>query len=138
MPSTTSTKILLNGVLGCRICHGRGLMQGDPLPPMLFVLVIECFNAMIKLTNSRGLLNPLRSHSIKQRVSLYADDVVIFLSPITLDLVMIGEILELFCRATRLATNLNKSKAFLIHCAEDRLGLIMCTLGCQCAEFPCT
>jgi hypothetical protein len=49
-------------------------------------------------------------------VSLYADDVVVFLSPVMLDLVMIKEILKLFCRATSLATNLNKCKAFPIRC----------------------
>jgi hypothetical protein len=78
--STASTKILLNGVSGRRMCHGRGLRQGDPLSPMLFVLVMECFSAMIKLADSRGLFTPLRPRSIKQRVSLYADDVVVFLS----------------------------------------------------------
>jgi hypothetical protein len=64
--STASTKVLLNGVPGRRICHGRGLRQGDPLSPMLFVLVMECFSAMIKLADSRGLLSPLCPHSIKQ------------------------------------------------------------------------
>jgi hypothetical protein len=68
--STASTKVLLNGVLGRCICHGRGLRQGDPLSPMLFVLVMECFSAMIKLADSRGLFSPLRPRSIKQRVSL--------------------------------------------------------------------
>jgi hypothetical protein len=58
--STVSTKVLLNGVPGRRICHGRGLRQGDPLSPMLFVLVMECFNAMIKVADSRGLFCPLR------------------------------------------------------------------------------
>jgi hypothetical protein len=85
---------------------------------MLFVLDMECFSTMVKLANSTGLLTPLRPRSIKQLVSLYADDVAIFLSPVVLDLVMIKEILELFSRATGLATNLNKSKAFLIRCAE--------------------
>jgi hypothetical protein len=105
---------------------------------MLFVLDMECFSAMVKLANSRGLLTPLRPRSIKQLVSLYADDVAIFLSPIVLDLVMIKEILELFSRATGLATDLNKSKAFLIRCAEVQLDLITYSLGCGCADIPCT
>jgi hypothetical protein len=63
---------------------------------------------MINLVDSRGLLSPLRPRSIKQRVSLYADDVVVFLSPVVLDLVMIKAILDLFRRASRLTTNINK------------------------------
>jgi hypothetical protein len=105
---------------------------------MLFVLVMECFNAMIKVADSRGLFCPLRPRSIKQRVSLYADDVVVFLSPVVLDLVMIREILDLFRQASGLATNINKSKAFLIRCDEDQLSVITHTLGCQCADFSCT
>jgi hypothetical protein len=105
---------------------------------MLFVLVMECFNAMVKVADSRGLFCPLRRRSIKQRVSLYADDVVIFLSLVVLDLVMIRAILDLFRQASGLATNINKSKAFPIRCDEERLSVITHTLGCQCADFPCT
>jgi hypothetical protein len=136
--STASTKVLLNGVPGHRICHGRGLRQGDPLSPMLFVLVMECFSAMIKLADSRGLFSPLRPHSIKQRVSLYADDVVVFLSPVVLNLVMIRAILDLFLQASMLATNINKSNAFPIRCDEEQVSVITHALGCQCADFPCT
>jgi hypothetical protein len=34
--STANTKVMLNGVPGERICHARGLCQGDPLSPILF------------------------------------------------------------------------------------------------------
>jgi hypothetical protein len=108
------------------------------LSPMLFVLVMECFSAMIKVADSKGLFCPLRPHSIKQRVSLYADDVVVFLSPVMLDLVMIRAILDLFRQASGLATNINKSKAFPIRCDKEQLSVITHTLGCQCADFPCT
>jgi hypothetical protein len=93
---------------------------------------------MIKLADSRGLFSPLRPRSIKQRVSLYADDVVVFLSPVVLDLVMIRAILDFFPRTSGLATNINKSKAFPIRCDEEQLSVITHTLGCQCADFPCT
>jgi hypothetical protein len=48
---------------------------------------------------------------------------------------LIKEILEPFRRATSLATNLNKSKAFPIRCDEAQLDLIAHTLGCECVDF---
>jgi hypothetical protein len=44
--STAITRILVNGRLGRKICHACGLLQGDPLSPMLFV-VMEVLNNMI-------------------------------------------------------------------------------------------
>ncbi len=36
--STANIRILLNGSPGRMICHARGLRQGEPLSPMLFLL----------------------------------------------------------------------------------------------------
>jgi hypothetical protein len=34
--TTASTRVLLNGIAGAPIAHGRGLRQGDPLSPLSF------------------------------------------------------------------------------------------------------
>ena len=57
--SSASTKIILNGMPGRRICHARGLRQGDPLWPLLFVLVMEALNAMFKAADRGELLTCL-------------------------------------------------------------------------------
>ena len=83
--ATASTRILFNGQPGRRICHARGLRQGDPLSPMLFVLVTEVLNLLLLWVEQKQLLTPV-SGIIGSRVSLYADDLVIFVAPAEEDL----------------------------------------------------
>jgi len=46
--STASTKVLMNSKAGRRMIHARGLRQGDPISPMLFVIVMEALNSLIR------------------------------------------------------------------------------------------
>jgi hypothetical protein len=64
--STASTKILLNGQPGRRICHARGLRQGDPLSPMLFVLTMEVLNYTLLWVEQQHFLTPLSVNKIYQ------------------------------------------------------------------------
>ena len=57
--STASTKVLVNGRPGRQIMHARGLRQGDPISPMLFILVMEVLNSLIKEDDRRVALSPL-------------------------------------------------------------------------------
>lgn len=72
---------------------------------MLFMLVTECFIAMLKLADGRELLKPLCRAPIKQRASLYANDAVIFISLVAQDLILIRDILSLFDRDLGLTAN---------------------------------
>jgi hypothetical protein len=52
---------------------------------MLFVLVMEVLDALIRKANDWALFNQLRVQSVKHRTSLYADDFIMFISPTLTD-----------------------------------------------------
>jgi len=104
--SSSSTQVLLNGVPGDLIHHRRGLRQGDPLSPMLFILIMDVLGHMITKATSEGLLLPLSSRGLQHRISMYANDVALFLRPESGDITTTMDILNLFGEASRLKTNL--------------------------------
>jgi hypothetical protein len=44
----TNTKVTVNGVPGARIHHARGLRQGDPTSPMMFLIGMEVLTKIIE------------------------------------------------------------------------------------------
>jgi hypothetical protein len=73
---------MLNGQPGRPIKHVRGLRQGAPLSPMLFILAMDPLQQLLVKATEAGLLTPIGADPIKMRMSLYADDAVMFLRPI--------------------------------------------------------
>jgi hypothetical protein len=49
---------------------------------LLFVLVMEILNGLFRLADPNRLLTSLHAPAIRYRLSLYADDIVIFLAPV--------------------------------------------------------
>lgn len=106
--ATTSTKVMINGRPGRHIYHARGLRQGDPLSPFLFLVMMEVLNALFAEADRRSQLTPLPTDRIKYRASMYVDDLVIFLAPTAIDFSCVRQLLDLFAGAPGLATNLEK------------------------------
>jgi len=91
---TSHSSVLLNGVQGEKIKHARGLRQGDPLSPYLFILAIDALQRILDVATEDGVLSPLRGRFAKLRLSLYADDAVIFLNPVQSEVCALFKILE--------------------------------------------
>ena len=135
--STASTQILVNGAPGESIIHQRGLRQGDPLSPMLFIVVMDVLNSLVTKAGEEGLLQPLSRRAAGQRISLYADDVALFIRPVEEELRITKGLLECFGAASGLHTNLNKSCVVPIHCEDTAIQIVQDTMQCPTKEFPC-
>jgi hypothetical protein len=124
----------MNGTSGDPICHTRGLRQGDPLSLMLFLLVMEVLNALIRRAGGWSLLQPLGAR-LPHRASFYVDDLVVFLTPSAPDLQMACCILELFHDASGLGCNMVKCQMVPIRCTDDQVAEATNTFPCQIVAF---
>lgn len=76
---TAAYPVLLNGKVVDFFHGSRGLRQGDPLSPCLFLIVAEAFGALLTRAFTSGLLEGFRVHENGLMVShlQFADDTLI-------------------------------------------------------------
>lgn len=76
--SSASANVLLNGAPSGEFALKRGLHQGDPLSPFLYLIVAEALNVLMNRAVQAGLIKPVVVGRDKVKVShiQYADDTV--------------------------------------------------------------
>jgi hypothetical protein len=137
MFSTANTKVLINGTAGQRFWHAKGLRQGDPVSPTLFIIMMDVLGTpAVRLAEEHGIFSPFSQSGIKHVLSLFADDVVMLIKPSRVEAEVAIQILQHFGEASGLHCNLAKSSATPIRCEDIDLQQVMGSLQCPVKDFP--
>jgi hypothetical protein len=97
---------------------------------------MDVLNSLFTQAEAEGLLLPL--HSAGQRLSLYADDVALFIRPEEADLQLTRNLLQVFGDVSGLQTNLQKGCVIPIRCEGEIMEVVSSTLQCTTFSFPTT
>ncbi|KAL0417527.1 UNVERIFIED_CONTAM: putative mitochondrial protein [Sesamum radiatum] len=109
--SSVSYSFILCGSQFGSVIPQRGLRQGDPLSPYLFLLCTEAFSALLQRAARDGRLQGVAVCRQAPRVShlLFADDTLIFCQATVEAALCILEVLDIFGRAAGQEINFAKS-----------------------------
>jgi hypothetical protein len=105
---------------------------------MLFILAMEPLQRMLAVAMEEGQLSKIENRAATARMSMYADDVGLFINPIKQEVKALSDMLSDFGAASGLLANVNKSAVYPIQCDGLDVEQIIEDFGCPILQFPCT
>ncbi|GJS03718.1 RNA-directed DNA polymerase, eukaryota [Tanacetum coccineum] len=129
--------VLVNGSPTEEFQFFKGLKQGDPLSPFIFILVMESLHISFKRVVDAGMFNGIVLNSVMHLSHMfYADDAVFMGQWSTKNIDTIIYVLKCFHRASGLSINLSKSKLLGVVVSEDRVVQAANRIGCGVLKAP--
>ncbi|GKE16007.1 putative RNA-directed DNA polymerase, eukaryota, reverse transcriptase zinc-binding domain protein [Tanacetum coccineum] len=130
------TSILVNGSPTPEFSLGRGLRQGDPLSPFLFILIMEGLHLTLDAATCSQKIRGVTIGDLNFSHLFFADDVVILTEWGRNDLENITHSLHSFYLASGLKLNISKSNLYGVGISEEDLQSMAQMAGCQAGSFP--
>ena len=112
--SSSSVSILLNGGKLEPFHPSRGIRQGDPLSPYLFIMCMVVLGFLISWRCEENLWDLVQASRGGQAFSyiFFADDLVLFAKAYLRNCISVRETLDTFCEFLGKIVSLNKSKVY--------------------------
>jgi hypothetical protein len=136
--SSGSMSVLVNGCATEEICIKRGLKQGDPLAPLLFLLVAEGLGGLMRKAVEQGRFQPFKVGRSHLPISLlqYADDTLCIGEASVENLWTLKAVLRGFEMASGLKVNFWKSCVMGVNVSNDFLVMASEFLNCRIGHLP--
>jgi hypothetical protein len=126
--------VRVNGELTAPVIPSRGIRQGDPISPYLFLLCTEGLSCLLQQREDRGELYGIRNGRLGPPIShlLFADDSILFARSDSRSVDALKDTLKVYCEGSGQKINLEKSSVFFgNHCEEKVKNDVKGRLGVQ-------
>ena len=132
------SSILVNGSPTDEFELFKGLRQGDPLSPFLFILAMESLHSLTCKAEELGLFKGATIGSDNMSIShlMYADDVIFFGEWSWVNTQNLISMLRVFFLISGLKINVNKSNVLGVGVSDDEISHMAHIIGCGVSKLP--
>ncbi|GJY85444.1 RNA-directed DNA polymerase, eukaryota, reverse transcriptase zinc-binding domain protein [Tanacetum coccineum] len=130
--------ILVNGCPTEEFQYGKGLKQGDPLSPFLFILIMESLHLSFQRIVDEGMFKGIKLGGDMVNLShmFYADDAVFVGQWCESNITTLVHVLDCFYKVSGLRINMSKSKIMGVHVDDEKVNRAADKLGCLVFKTP--
>lgn len=138
MISTPIFSILVNGTPTDTFNATRGIRQGDPISPFLFILAAEGLGRIIRRELREKRIKGLKpwGNNLAITHQQFVDDIMLFGEVTIKEVRMIKKVLDIFMKASGMEVNKEKSCTFIFNTTEAIKAHLTRTLGFTQGDLP--
>ncbi|GLT52165.1 hypothetical protein SLA2020_255190 [Shorea laevis] len=136
--SSATVSVMINGSPTKEFTISKGLRQGDPLAPFLFLMVAEALNGLISKATEEGLFKGVTVGELELNIThlQFADDSIFFCEASAKNVWMIKCILRSFELLSGLKVNFHKSALYGFNVDNGELLAFADSLNCLAGMAP--